>query len=322
MTFRTRIFAAVAAIAMAASATAEPVLRLATLERGTVQWELETIQREGLDAAEGVTLEVIGLAGKAATDVALQSGAADAIVTDWFWVARQRAMGRDYVFLPYSKAVGGLVVAGDSAIRTLADLEGKTIGVAGGPLDKSWLLLRALAEKRHGIDLADVAEPVFGAPPLIQQKALSGEIDAAINFWHFLAKLEAKGFRTVASVADAAREMGLDAETPLLGYVFPGDYARENAGAVAAFARASRAAKDLLIADDTAWEPLRPIMNADDEAEYLALIAGWRAGAPSPDPVDRDAAADLYALMAQLGGSELVGPSDTLPEGVFLEPAW
>jgi NitT/TauT family transport system substrate-binding protein len=322
MTLHARILAAALAVLAGAAAAAEPVLRLATLERGTVRWELETIDRLGLDEAEGVTLEVIGLAGKAATDVALQSGAADAIVTDWFWVARQRAMGRDYVFLPYSKAVGGLVVPADSPVETLADLEGRTVGVAGGPLDKSWLLLRALAEKRHGVDLAEIAEPVFGAPPLIHQKALSGEIDAAINFWHFLAKLEAEGFRTVAAVADAAREMGLDAETPLLGYVFPGAFAAENPETVAAFARASRAAKDVLLEDDAAWAALRPMMNAKDDAEFAALVAGWRAGVPAPGPVDEAAAARLYALMAELGGADLVGPADTLPEGVFLNPAW
>jgi NitT/TauT family transport system substrate-binding protein len=322
MAFHSRLAAALIIVAMGAAAAAEPVLRLGTLERGTVRWELETIERSGFDKAEGFTLQVQGLAGKAATDVALQAGAVDAIVTDWLWVARQRAMGRDYVFLPYSKSVGGLVVAADSPIETLADLEGRTIGVAGGPLDKSWLLLQALAKKRHGIDLADAAEPVFGAPPLIHQKALSGEIDAAINFWHFLAKLEAEGFRTVASVAEAASALGLDADTPLLGYVFPGAYAAENPETVAAFARASRAAKALLASDDAAWEPLRPMMNAASDAEYRALIAGWRAGVPSADPVDRDAAARLFALMAKLGGDDLVGPSESLPDGVFLDPAW
>ncbi|MGF1660097.1 MAG: ABC transporter substrate-binding protein [Rubrimonas sp.] len=317
----THLFRAAFALALAFAAAlplrAEPVLRIATLERGTVQWELQTILREGLDRREGVTLEVQGLAGKSATDIALLGGAADAIVTDWFWVARQRAMGRDYVFIPYSTAVGGLVVAEGSDIRSLADLAGRTVGVAGGPLDKSWLLLQALAKKRHGIDLGEVATPVFGAPPLIHQKALSGEIDAAINFWHFLAKLEARDFRMVASVADAAEELGLDPRTPLLGYVLPGAFAAGNPETVAAFARASQAAKALLLADDAAWAPLRPLMDAEVDAEFAALVAGWRAGAPDPGPVDAAAAARLYAFMADLGGEELVGPALELPEGVF-----
>lgn len=58
-------------------------------------------------------------------------------VADWIWVARQRAAGKPYVFLPYSRAVGGVVVPSGSNAETLADLSGQKIGIAGGPLDKS-----------------------------------------------------------------------------------------------------------------------------------------------------------------------------------------
>ena len=75
--------------------------------------------------------------------IAFEGGEADVMVADWIWVARQRAAGKDYVFVPYSRAVGGLVVRDDSGIAALPDLAGKKIGIAGGPLDKSWLILRA-----------------------------------------------------------------------------------------------------------------------------------------------------------------------------------
>ena len=57
--------------------------------------------------------------------------------------------------------------AADGSIATLADLEGKRLGIAGGPLDKSWLLIQALAKERDGVDLAAISEVVYGAPPLL-----------------------------------------------------------------------------------------------------------------------------------------------------------
>ncbi|MEE3070199.1 MAG: ABC transporter substrate-binding protein, partial [Pseudomonadota bacterium] len=265
-------------------------------------------------------LDVQGVAGGPAAQVAFQGGEADVIVSDWLWVARQRADGHDYVFVPYSKAVGGLLVKGDSPVQTLADMKGKKIGIAGGPLDKSWLILRAYAEQEYGMDLAAETEQVFGAPPLIFKTALQGETDGAINFWHFMAKMEAAGMRSVISVADAAQALGLDPETPLLGYVFKGEMLQEHPELVEGFAKASRDAKHLLADDQAAWDRLKDRMNVNNDAQFEALIAGYRAGIPSDAPVDEEAAGKMLALMARLGGAELTGKADTLPEGVFVQP--
>lgn len=296
----------------------KPVLKVAALEGGTVNWELDTIKHYGLDRAAGFSLEVVPVAGNPAAQVALQGGAVDAIVTDWFWVARMRAEGQDYRFLPYSKAVGGLMVKPESGITRLADLQGRKIGIAGGPLDKSWLILRAYAQQQEGFDLAASSEQVFGAPPLIMQSALSGEVDAAINFWHFMAKMEAGGMTTLVSVADAAKALGLDPETPLLGYVLPGQLVSDKPDLVDALAQASRAAKDKLASDDAAFERLRGQMKAKDDAQYAALVAGYRAGIPAPGPVDEAAAGRMLELMAKLGGADLLGTAKTLPSGTFL----
>jgi len=302
-----------------ASARADdrPTLRLATLEGGTVSWELDTIRHYGLDEKHGFTLEVRGMAGNPATRIAFQGGEADSMVADWLWVARQRAEGRDYVFIPYSTAVGGLVVPQDSLAETLADLAGGKIGIAGGPTDKSWLLLRAYATQEYGLDLAAETEQVFGAPPLIYNAGLSGQVDGAINFWHFLARMKAAGMREVISVADAAAALGLDPEIPMLGYVVTGDMARDNAALIEGFAAASREAKAILAEDDAAWERLRPMMPAETDAAFHALVEGFRAGIPGPDPVDEAAAAQVYSVLAELGGEDLVGSAMTLPEGVF-----
>lgn len=321
MTLR-HVFAAAAwlAASIIPAVADTPVLRATVLEYGTVNWELDTIEHHGLDRNHGFDLQVSGVAGGAAAQVAFQGGATDVIVSDWLWVARQRAAGRDYVFIPYSKAVGGLMVAGDSPATSLADLSGTKIGIAGGPLDKSWLILRAYAEHAYGLDLVAETEQVYGAPPLIFKTALQGETPGAVNYWHFLAKMEAAGMRKLVDVATAATALGLDPDTPLLGYVVRGETLREMPEAVRGLAAASREAKARLAEDDAEWDRLRDRMRAGNEAEFEALKAGWRAGIPEPGPVDEAAADRMLRLMADLGGQELLGQATRLPDGVFLQP--
>lgn len=293
-----------------------PRLTVAAQMSGTVNWELQTIKHHGLDIANGVELVLMDVAGSPAAQVAFQGGEADVIVSDWIWVARQRAEGQDIAFLPYSVAIGGVMVRADSPAGTLEDLRGAQIGIAGGPLDKGWIMLQAYA-RQQGWDLAAETTQVFGAPPIIFQAGLSGEVAAVVNFWHFMAKQEAAGMRHLISLAEVAEALGLDPRTPLLGYIVKGETLRESPGALEGLAAASRAAKALLAADDAEWERLRPIMGADSDAEFVALREGWRAGIPDPGPVDEEAVAAVFAIMAELGGSDLVGSATEMPEGVF-----
>ena len=320
MSFLHRIAATAAlALALAAPATAQtlPEITVGTLENGTVTWELETIRERGLDAAHGFTLKMLPLAGNPATQVAMQGGEVDTIVSDLLWVAQQRAAGADFVFLPYSTSVGGMMVRGDSPAQSLADLKGKKIGIAGGPVDKSWLILRAWSRRDGGEDIATTTEQVFGAPPIIMNALDTGEVDAAINFWHFQAKMEAGGAREIIDVGSAARDLGLDPETPLLGYVLREGWIAENPGLAKGLAAASWEAKQILASDDAQWDKLRPIMNAADDAEFAALREGWRAGIPRTQDVDPAAAQQMFSVMAELGGDELTGGLTELPAGLF-----
>lgn len=302
-----------------ALAQARPVIRAAVLQIGTVNWELQTILRDGLDEKHGFRLEVQGYADGAAAHLAVEGGSADLAVADMIWLARQRVAGRDYVMIPYSRAVGGLVVPEGSAAQTLADLRGGKIGIAGGPLDKSWLILRAYAQVLHGMDLAAATEQVYGAPPLIYKSALRGGYAGAVNYWHFLARMKAAGMRELVSVTQAAQGLGLDAETPLIGYYLKESFLAAHPGLAQAFHAASREAKDVLAGSDAAWQALRPLMGAPDDAAFAALRAGWLAGVPRRGPVDPAGARAMLALMAELGGAPLMGPLRDLPEGLFAD---
>src|SRR5690606_37827918 len=117
------------ALALAGAALAdEPAVRVAALKFGTASWELDTLRHHGLDREHGIRVEVTELASPQAGQVALQAGAVDVIVTDWLWVARQRAEGVALAAAPYSTAVGGLMVPAGSPIRGLEDLEGRKVG--------------------------------------------------------------------------------------------------------------------------------------------------------------------------------------------------
>ncbi len=322
-----RIFGWVGALAIAvglagvvpAAAGELGTLRLGVLKFGTVNWELDVIKANGLDAKEGFDLEVQGYGGGEATNVALMGDAVDGIVDDWIWVSRQRASGIPLVFaVPYSHTVGALVVHGDSGIDGLEQLAGKKIGIAGGPFDKSWLLIQAVAKRRHGIVLSDVAELVFGAPPLLNQKFLSGELDAVVNYWHYVARLEAAGHKRLLNVADAQAELGVPPTVPQLGYVFKESFVEAHPELVQAFARASRNAKRILEESDAEWERIRPLTKAKNDAELETLKRRFREGiVESWGDEERLLAAKLYAILAELGGEKLVGPSRELAPGTF-----
>lgn len=309
--------AAIALMAGAAFAGDGPVIRAAVLKIGTVNWELETIRSNGFDEAHGFSLDVRPYADNGATRIAVEGGEADLAVADWIWVARQRAAGKDYVFIPYSKAVGGVVVPAESEAKSLKDLAGGKIGIAGGPVDKSWLILRAYAAQEYGMDLKAETEQVFGAPPLIFRSALGGDYAGAINFWHFLAKMKASGMRELLSVEEAGKALGLDTNTPLLGYYLRESFLDEHPGLAQSLFAASRDAKDLLASSDEAWEKIRPMMNAKTDAQFEQLKADWIGGIPARGPVDTEAAGKMLSLMAELGGAELVGEASAVPEGLF-----
>src|SRR6266508_1895183 len=147
------VAATLAAVAfVAGSAAAAERIRLAVQKTGTLAWELDVIKAHGLDRKHDLAIEVIELASTEAGKIAFKGGSADLMLSDWLWVARERSLGDNVVFHPSSSTLGAVMVPAQSPIREIIGLRGKKLAVAGGPLDKSWLLLQALA-RREGVDL-------------------------------------------------------------------------------------------------------------------------------------------------------------------------
>ena len=312
--------AALLAAAMAAPAAAQdlPQVRLGLLQFGTVNWEAQTIIDEGLDEAHGFDLEIVPFAGGDATKVALQSGAIDVTTGDWLFASRQRAEGMPLAFVPYSSSIGAIMAPCEAGRETLADLAGATVGVAGGPLDKSWLMLQGMASGEGGIDLASDVTPVFGAPPLLAEKLRQGELDAALNYWHYNARLEAEGFCEVVSAQEAARALGAEGDVSAVGYLFDEGWAEENPDLASGFVAASRDAKALLAESDEAWERVRPMMDAEDDAVFAVLVERYREGIPARSVPEEEAdTARVYGYLAKAGGEALVGPAEEMAPGTF-----
>lgn len=298
-------------------------VKVGVLKFGTVNWELAALKHAGLDKANGIDLEIVKFAGDDATNIALQGGAVDIIVSDWLWVSRQRADDIALTMARYSSSVGSLMVREDSDVKSLADLKGQKIGVAGGPLDKSWLLLQGMAKQEHGLDLAAENEIVFGSPPLLAEKTKQGELDANLNFWHYCARLEADGFRVLVSAEEAANALGATGPLASIGYVFNETWAAENQDAVAGFLKASRATKTMLNDSDEEWSRLSESGVIKDKGEALTTLRDrFREGIPTRDLNDeiRDAEV-IYRVLAKAGGEKLVGDSAVLVDGTFWEGA-
>jgi NitT/TauT family transport system substrate-binding protein len=299
------------------AAEALPVVRLGVLAFGTVQWVAGVIQDHGLDRAHGFTLRTNPLADNAGAKVALLGDAADIIVSDWLFVGTERQHGLALCFAVFSAATGAVVLGRNAPVPTLKDLAHRRLGVAGGPYDKSWMIVRAAA-RWQGIDLAQAADVVYAAPPLLNAKLEQGALDAALTYWNFAAALEVAGLLPLVTVSACAETLGLPAHPPLIGYVFKQAWAEQNRPLIDGFLAAAAAAEDLLVRSDAAWDAIRPRMHADDDHLFRRLRDGFRAGVVHPSPAAEAAAATrLFSILHELGGDAATGGLDRLPDGVF-----
>lgn len=292
-------------------------LKIGALAFGTVNWELTALQNEGLDQSPDFALEITKLANPQAAKIALQSGAVDIIVSDWIWVSRQRSAGFDLTFYPYSNTAGALVVPADSPIQSIADLKSTKLGIAGGELDKNWLMLQALANQQQ-LNLDQSVDKTFGAPPLLSQQILHGNLDALMTYWHYGVRLEAQGYRQIIDGHTIVKGLGIEQAVPPLGYVFNKTWGETNAKAVNSFLERVRAAKDILCDSDSSWQAIADLTKAKDIATEKLLRSRYCGGRIEQWGHDQQQAAEkIYALLKQYSQNRLTGSSEHIQPGTF-----
>ena len=299
-------------------AAEKTIIRIGVQSGGTMEWELPALQDALKAQSTDFQLDVQHIANPEAGKIALQSGAVDIIISDWIWVSGLREKGADFTFYPYSDISGALVVPSDSGIHSLQDLKGKRIGIAGGELDKNWLLLQTLAKQQQDIDLDASVEKVFGAPPLINEQLKQGRIDAALNYWHFAARLEAEGYRTLIDGRSILQGLGISESVANLGYVFKQSWADQHKQAVMEFLAAGKQARQTLCSSESAWQKIIPLTKVDDQTTQKHLRQNYCAGNIEHwGEAEQKAAGKVYVLLHKQSKQALTGKSEQLQPGTF-----
>jgi NitT/TauT family transport system substrate-binding protein len=299
-------------------AAEKTVIRIGVQSGGTVEWELPALQGALKAKQADIQLVIQQVANAETGKTALQSGAVDIIVSDWIWVSGLREKGADFTFYPYSDISGALVVPSGSEIHSLQDLKGKRLGIAGGELDKNWLLLQTLAKQQQDIDLDASVEKIFAAPPLLNEHLKQGRIDAELNYWHFAARLEAEGYRTLIDGRSILQGLGIQESVANLGFVFRQSWADQHKQALRQFLEASIQARKTLCSSDTAWQKIIPLTKVDDETTQKHLRQNYCSGNIDHwGEAEQKAAGKVYVLLHKQSKQALTGKSEQVQPGTF-----
>jgi NitT/TauT family transport system substrate-binding protein len=314
-----KVYFIVLCLCLSASSYAveKTMIRLGVQASGTLEWELQALQDNPLIKSADFELKIQPVANAEAGKIALQSGSVDMIVSDWIWVSSLRATGTDFTFYPYSNTSGALVVPENSPIHSIVGLKGKRLGIAGGELDKNWLLLQALGQK-EALDLNGSVEKTFGAPPLINEQIKQQRVDAVLTYWHFAARLEAQGYRQIIDGKGILKGLGITENVPSIGYVFKQSWADSHKQAINNFFTASKQAKNRLCTADVAWLKVIPLLHTDDlHTQALMRQRYCEGGIEQWGEKEQQAASRIYTLLRKLSNNRLTGQSEKLQPGTF-----
>ena len=298
-------------------AAEKTTIRIGVQASGTLEWELSALQDDPQVKSADFQLEIQPVANAEAGKIALQAGSVDMIVSDWIWVSSLRATGADFTFYPYSNTSGALVVAEKSPIHSIKDLKGKRLGIAGGELDKNWLLLQALAQKEQ-LDLNASVEKTFGAPPLINEQIKQNRVDAVLTYWHFAARLEGQGYRQIIDGRGILKGLGITENVPSIGFVFKQSWAEKHKQAIDNFFKANKQAKNRLCTSDAAWQKIIPLTHTDDLPTQTLLRQRYcEGGIVQWGEKEQQAAGRIYTILRKLSDNQLTGQSTYLQPGTF-----
>ena len=138
----------------------------------------------------------------------------------------------------------------------------------------------------------------------------AGRLDALLTYWPFAAKAEADGARHILDVADAVSALGIGAGVPYIGYTFSQHWAEQNPALIDGFIAASRRSRAILATSDAEWQRVKPMTGAADRrrARTAARLVQARGCQQDWGEPERHAAAQLFELLAKIGGPDTRGP--------------
>ena len=84
----------------------------------------------------------------------------------------------------------------------------------------------------------------------------------------------------------------------------------------------AREAKRILAASEVEWQRIAPRIGVRDDDALAVYRQRYSEGiVRRPLPEEEDDARALYRVLAEIGGSDLVGPAREMPQGTFYRPA-
>jgi NitT/TauT family transport system substrate-binding protein len=189
MTLSTRrsLLKSAAALAMAAPLGVETsAAQSATAIKFILDWKYQGIhafvfwaQDKGYFAKEGLNVTVDQGDGSAATISHIASGAYDAGLGDVNAIVtlagKEPGKQPVMVYMMYNSAPYALITKASGPVKTLKDLEGRTVGYPAGA---SAGLLFPVLTKLNGVDLSKI-KIINMSPALQEQMMLKGEVDAS-----------------------------------------------------------------------------------------------------------------------------------------------
>ncbi len=132
---------------------------------------------------------------------------------------------------------------------------------------------------------------------MLNETLKRGQIQAALNFWQYNARLDSAAFTELIKVEDMLPAIGLPADMPLLGWVFSERWAKANPLALTGYLAAAADARRLLANSPAEWQAIRTMTGAADDATLEKLRAAYRRGIVTSVP----AAAELRRRSAAHG---------------------
>jgi len=161
---------------------------------------------------------------------------------------------------------------------------------------------------------------VYGAPPLLSEKALQRENDATLTYWNFCAELEGKGFKRGIDMEAIEKRLGASGPVAMVGYAFDAGWAAKNKSTIARFLDAAAQAKEILANSQAEWQRLAPRIGVNDSTGLEIYRRRYSDGIPRRPIRDEERdAMKLYRVLAEIDAG-LIGAARDLDRGMFYDP--
>lgn len=260
----------------------KPILRAAFESTGSTNWIMQGIKQTGLDYKNGFDLQVTLLddqihSGMMAGEKALSEGLVDFIDTDWLSLARHRQEEKQFVGVyPYGAILGGVVTQTDSKWQGLESLKTARMGVVSLK-DKNFVILKQVCQDIYGFDLEQIAElKVTGSKTKNLQLLQSGELDAALLYWHQVPLALESGFKQMVDVLDLLPHLGYS-EFPTTFFVFHQEFVKTHKKVLCGFIQAFQEIIQLFQSNSGLWEAVVFSLIKRHSSEYASqLRQSWQ----------------------------------------------